>query len=390
MKIVHVIEGLDDSYGGPSKSVPYLAHHCSLHGAEPHLLSTRYANADSNEVIAEKGLPWQVFDTVGPAKVRYSPGLRDRLIEIGDADRGSTIVHVHNLWNYTSYAAFKACQAYDMPLVVSPRGSLFSWSLSQGRWRKKLAWTLFQKRVLNASVLHTTSDQEAHAVANLGVGKRTFCIRNGVELNAGERQGIGAAEAVRTLGLDPGRRHALFMSRLHKKKGLELLFEAWADCPERSDWRLLIAGDTADKSYLTALESQVATLGLTDSVQFIGFADANKKALLFEASAFFVLPSFSENFGIVVAEALVAGLPVITTVGTPWAEIATERAGWYIDIDRRALVGALSEAMRLSPQDHKRMAEAGRRLAERYDWNAIGKEMVGTYRQILAEAKTTD
>lgn len=390
MKIVHVIEGLDDSYGGPSKSVPYMAHYSSLHGAEPHLLSTNYAGADSNEVIAEKGLPWQVFDTVGPPKLRYAPKLRNKLFEIGNADRGSTVVHVHNLWNYTSYAAFKACQAHNMPLVVSPRGSLFSWSLSQGRWRKKIAWTAFQKRILNASVLHTTSNEEAQAVASLGVGKRILCVRNGVELDKDESQGIGTTEAVRMLGLDPRRRHALFMSRLHKKKGLELLLEAWADCTESSDWRLLIAGDTADKIYRTALEAQVASLGLTDSVQFIGFADSSKKELLLAASEFFVLPSFSENFGIVVAEALAAGMPVITTVGTPWAEIATEKAGWYIDVDRRALAAALSEAMRLSPQVRKRLGENGRRLAERYDWNAIGREMVDVYRQILSEAKSTD
>lgn len=389
MKIVHVIEGLDDSYGGPSKSVPYMAYYCSLHGAEPHLLSTNYTGADSNEIIADKGLAWQVFDTAGPAKLRYSVRLRDRLFEIGAADRGSTIVHVHNLWNYTSYAAFKACQAHGMPLVVSPRGSLFTWSLSQGRTRKKMAWTMFQKKVLNASVLHTTSDEEAHAVAKLGVGKRIFRVRNGVELNPGERQGIGAADAVPMLGLDPGRRHALFMSRLHKKKGLELLFEAWADCPARSEWRLLIAGDTTDTGYLKALKSRVATLGLNDSVQFVGFADANKRALLFAASDLFVLPSFSENFGIVVAEALASGVPVITTVGTPWADLATKKAGWYIDIDRQALSGALSEAMRLSPEELKQMGGNGRRLAVRYDWNDIGKEMVGIYQQILAKAKIT-
>jgi glycosyltransferase involved in cell wall biosynthesis len=389
MKIVHVIEGLDDSYGGPSKSVPYLAHYCRLHGAEPQLLSTRYVGADTNSVITEKGLPWEVFDTIGPARLRYSPGLRDRLFEIGAADRGSTIMHVHNLWNYTSYMAFKVCRVHDMPLVVSPRGSLFSWSLAQGRLRKKLAWALFQKGVLNASILHTTSEDEARTMAALGVGKRIVCVRNGVELSPGEDQDIGAADAVRALGLDPGRRNALFMSRLHKKKGLELLFKAWADCPDRANWRLLIAGDTNDTSYLNALKSQVTALGLTDSVLFIGFADADKKALLFAASEFFVLPSFSENFGIAVAEALAGGLAVITTVGTPWADVATEGAGWYIDINHQALAGALSEAMKLSPQDLDRMGEIGRMLAARYDWNDIGKEMVKIYAQILAESKTT-
>jgi glycosyltransferase involved in cell wall biosynthesis len=386
MKIVHVIEGLDDSYGGPAKSVPYLAHHCRSHGVESILLSTRYADVDKNQIIAEKNLPWEVFDTVGPTKLRYSRGLLNRLLKICAADRGETIVHVHNLWNYTAYSAFKACRLYDVPLVISPRGSLFPWSLSQGTFRKKLAWNIFQKRALNTAVVHTTSKDEVRTVSALGVGRRVVCVRNGIELNSRGDQETSLTDAVTALHLDPKRRYALFMSRLHKKKGLELLFEAWADCPDRFDWTLLIAGEAADKKYLGALKSQVSALGLSESVQFVGFADADKKALLFAASHFFVLPSYTENFGIVVAEALSKGLPVITTVGTPWAELVSERAGWYINIDRQQLTSTLSEAMRLPSQELADMGENGRRLASKYDWNDIGVEMVDVYRQILTEA----
>lgn len=389
MKIVHVIEGLDDSYGGPAKSVPYLAHYCRLNGAETHLLSTRYVGPDTNAVITEKILPWEVFDTTGPGRLRYSPGLRNRLIEICAVDRESTIVHVHNLWNYTSYASFKVCHELDIPLVISPRGSLFSWSLSQGRLRKKLAWALFQKRILDGSTIHATSEDEASTIAALGVGKRIVCVRNGVELSQGADHDICAAEAARALGLDPARRYALFLSRLHKKKGLELLFKAWADCPYRAEWQLLIAGETKDNRYLSELKSQVSALGLTDSVLFIGFADGDKKALLFAASELFVLPSFSENFGIAVAEALAGGLAVITTRETPWADVASEGAGWYIEINHRALASALSEALRLSPKDLERMGQIGRRLAARYDWNAIGKEMINVYAQISQVHHTT-
>lgn len=386
MKIVHVIEGLDDSYGGPAKSIPYLAHHCRSYGAEPILLSTRYADADKNQVITKKNLSWENFKTVGPAKLRYSPELLNRLFEICAADRGETIVHVHNLWNYPCYAALKACKLHDVPLVISPRGSLFPWSLSQGRLRKTLAWALFQKRALNAAILHTTSEDEARSVAALGVGKRIFCVRNGVELNARNDQKIEATEAVQALGLNPEHRYALFMSRLHKKKGLELLFEAWAECSDHSDWTLLIAGETADKSYLHSLESQVRSRGISGSVQFIGFADADKKALLFAASQFFILPSYTENFGIVVAEALSMGVPVITTFGTPWAELAEAGAGWYINLDHNELSSAISEAMQLPSQELAEMGKNGRRLALKYDWRDIGAEMVHVYQQILTEA----
>jgi len=147
MKIVHVVEGLDDSYGGPAKSVPFLAHYCRRHGAEPLLLSTRYAGDDSNEVIADKGLRWEVYDTQGPAKLRYSLGLRNRLTELASQADKRTIFHLHNLWNFVSYETYRAARQFGIPLVISPRGSLFPWSLSQGRVRKQLAWQLFQKRL---------------------------------------------------------------------------------------------------------------------------------------------------------------------------------------------------------------------------------------------------
>lgn len=387
MKVVHVVEALDDSYGGPAKSIPYLAHYCRQRGIEPYLLSTRFTCEDANEVIAQKSLPWESFEIIGPTKLRYSPSLRKRLVEICASPHSSTVVHVHNIWNYTSYAAYKVCKDHGVPVIISPRGSLFAWSLAQGALRKSLALALFQKKALNAAYLHTTSKDEARTVSALGFGKKVFCIRNGVELANKRKSNVDPMVAAQRLGLDPTVRYALFMSRIHKKKGLELLLQAWSDCKKRYPWHLLIAGDAEDFSYLRALEAKVSSLDLEDSVSFIGFANAERKRLLFAASSFFVLPSFSENFGIVIAESLAAGLPVITTTGTPWAEIASEDAGWYIDMNHLSLVSALNDAMQSSPRKLERMGENGRRVAARYEWPSICEEMTEMYLRIIDETK---
>lgn len=387
MRIVHVVEGLDDSYGGPAKSVPFLAHYCRNHGAEPLLLSTRYAGCDSNEVIADKGLPWEVYDTRGPAKLRYSPGLRDRLTELASQADGRTIFHLHNLWNLVSYETYRAARQFGVPLVISPRGSLFPWSLSQGRVRKQFAWWLFQKRALKFATVHVTADEEADQVRKMGVGDRITQIRNGIELDAEEGPQVARQDAIAALGLELNRRYALFLSRLHKKKGLDLLFDAWAKCTETAGWKLLIAGDTNDQSYAAELRAQVKSLGIDKNVDFVGFVGAERKAQLFAASELFILPSHTENFGIVVAEALAKGLPVLTTMGTPWRELIEFKSGWYVETHRAAIGSALSEALASSKEELASMGRRGQDLAARYSWGEIGEEMYASYQKVLVASR---
>jgi glycosyltransferase involved in cell wall biosynthesis len=383
MKVIHVVEGLDESYGGPAQSIPFLAHHCMNYGVDSILLSTRYTSSDKNDVISKYNLKWEVFDTIGPEKLRYSPGLACRLDELCSADAGDIVVHVHNLWNYTSYAAYKVCKKYKLPLFISPRGSLFPWSLSQGRIRKKFAWNLFQKKMLLASSIHTTSQDEVEAVSNLHVGNRLICIRNGVELNTDQGLISKNHDIFNKLSLDSSRQYALFMSRLHRKKGLEILLDAWAQCEQRTNWTLLIAGSTTDSKYLKRLELKTKVLKLTDSVKFMGFADSTKKAELFEVANFFVLPSYTENFGIVIAEALTKSLPVITTTGTPWAELNSNSAGWHINLDVTELSNTLDAAMSLSAPELEQMGRNAFQLATNYSWDKIGLEMVDAYQRAL-------
>jgi glycosyltransferase involved in cell wall biosynthesis len=196
-------------------------------------------------------------------------------------------------------------------------------------------------------------------------------------------------------------RQVLYLGRLHPLKGLELLIEAWGEvggthtgwleaCPTGEDdrlkacptgWELVIAGPD-EQGTRTRLEAQARALGLAN-VTFPGPLYGEEKAKALAEADLFVLPSRTENFGIAVAEALGAGLPVITTKGTPWSEIAGS-CGWWVDVNADAIAKALADAMRLSDEERAAMGTRGRELvAAKYQWETVGRAMVGVYQSLV-------
>ncbi len=149
----------------------------------------------------------------------------------------------------------------------------------------------------------------------------------------------------------------MYLGRNHLLKGLDLLTEAW-ERVKRDGWRLKLVGP-----------------GLPG-----GLVEGEEKWRVLRAADVFVLPTRSENFGIVVAEALAAGVPVITTKGAPWAELVSENCGWWVEVGVEPRAEALREAMGLTDEERRAMGENGRRLVERkYKWEAVGARMVEVY-----------
>jgi glycosyltransferase involved in cell wall biosynthesis len=178
----------------------------------------------------------------------------------------------------------------------------------------------------------------------------------------------------------------LFLSRIHEKKGLLNLVEAWARVQPRN-WELIIAGPN-EKGYQGTIEKRIQDLKLTDTVSFLGEVVGYSKWELYRQADVFVLPTLSENFGIVVAEALACATPVITTKGAPWSELDTHRCGWWIEIGVTPLVETLQEAMLLSDEQRKEMGQRGRMLIEsKYTWQQTTKQMLEVYRWVLDGGK---
>jgi glycosyltransferase involved in cell wall biosynthesis len=283
--------------------------------------------------------------------------------------QGPAVVHAHGIWTGGALAAGRLAARCGCPLVVSPHGMLEPWALNHRRYKKALPWMLWERRTLmNATLLQAMSEQEAEGFAIQG-------LYNPVAIHG---IGLDLANVLPRAAAANGPRTCLFLSRIHPKKGLPMLLQAWA-LLKPSGWRLVIAGPD-EGGHMTALQELSQRLGLTTAVDFVGPVYGNEKWRMLAAADLFVLPSHSENFGIVVAEAMAAGVPVLTTTGTPWRVLREERAGWWVAPTEEAIGGALSEALALSSQEMLSMGQRAAFIArERFNWPAIAGAMRSAY-----------
>ncbi len=290
------------------------------------------------------------------------------------------LVHNHGLWLYPSWAAFQWSQRHHIPRVVSPHGMLEPWAMSHKAWKKRLAWNLYQRRDLeSAAVLHATAEQEAESFRQLGLRPPIAIIPNGTDL-----------PEWRDLAYPKGTpRKMLFLSRIHQKKGLLELVQAW-QIVKPTGWKMIIAGPD-EGGHQKIVEAAIQQAGLQDAFTFTGSVYGDEKEALYRSAEVFVLPTFSENFGLVVAEALACGVPVITTKGAPWQGLHTHRCGWWIDIGVEPLVAALREATTLPPNALRDMGQRGRVYVEQnFGWPGIAEQMLSVYRWVLGRGERPD
>jgi glycosyltransferase involved in cell wall biosynthesis len=479
MKILHVVALIHASTGGPAVSVTRLASEQAKLGHEVTLACLDYphlgpqVSAPGVRVVSVKG---NVFAVRGRG---WCPEFRRVLMkEAAKAD----VVHNHGLWMWPNAYARQAAVAADKPLVISPRGMLEAWSVGRSKLRKAVAWRLFEKKNLqSAAMFHATAEPEAQSIRHTAHGRRKNGHEEAQEENQPRGQGTGDRSQMisreepesRVRGTEPeiaprqmaprqpqedlklqtatgvpvvvaangvdlpdlarrpgrealeekfpelkGMRWVVFISRLHPKKGVDVLLRAWArqkevtraeawgdgpkanvcrepetavavvDSARRSrgqtkDLPILILAGSDLIGYRKDVEKMVRELGLEESVVITGEVQGEMKDALLANAEVFVLPSYSENFGIVVAEALSWARPVITTTGTPWKEVAEVGAGWWVAPEEEPLAGALAEALGKGQEELEAMGAKGRALVERsYTWAAPARGLVEAYREV--------
>ena len=412
MKVLHVISSLRRSGGGPARSAQGLVAGLNAAGVEAWLLSLKHGDEPWVEGV-QRFVNGEPFENVAE---RIKPD----------------IVHLHGLWNWNLHRCAVICRRWRTPYVIAPRGMLEPWSLRQKWLKKRIARWLYQDRDLKcAAALHATADSEAEQFRRLGFRNPVIVSPNGVNVprNSSEFR-VQSSELKgndsRVEHVECKERRVLFVSRMHPKKGVIELVEAWSslrkevkDIGEGEEkWVCELVYTTnsdVEREYEANVKARILELGMsyqdTDGTihsspasspsptpDFIltGALDDEKKWDAYAKADLFVLPTYSENFGIVVAEALWAGLPVITTKGTPWSELEgdqsinppthqltnspTSKCGWWIDIGVDALVKALAEAIALTDEERHEMGMRGRKLVEKkYTWNAVVKEMIEGY-----------
>lgn len=389
MKVIHVIENIDNSYGGPAKSVPFLIKYLNKINVENKIISIALKENEINDICQENKIETISSQYNGPKFLKFSTKFCKI---ITDQITDETLLHTQSLWNYPPFCAFKLSKKYNLPLVMSIRGNLYGWNLNKSKWKKDLALNFFQMKMFKeASCLHATEENEVKAIRNLGIKTPVALISNGIEIDEFEKL-PSKKEAIINLELDVTKRYILFMSRIDSKKGLEYLVNNFIKLENSfSEWELLIAGPVYDQKYFNKINVVIANANIKKKVHYCGMVSGQKRLDLFAASELFILPAHTENFGMVIGEAMAAKLPVITTTGTPWKVLNDKKAGWWVKLNNENIFEALEKAMDSSSQELLKMGEQGYEIIKKdFTWEEVATKMELVYSWLLHKTEKPD
>jgi len=378
---LQVLSHVDPEFGGIATSVPELSRATEAQGGPVCPIagfSDPLERASKEERVRAKHYSANRF------RWMLDHNLRRQFRETIRAAQG---VHIHGVWEPHCAVAAAAARVCKRPYVISAHGMLDQWALRQKRVKKALYAALVEARNLQrASCLRALTADEVHDYRRVGLTNPIAIVPNGIDVPPG----VTGDLFWETYPHLAGRRIVLFMGRIHKKKGLELLLHAWARVPQKSDdVHLVIAGPDFDGS-LSTLQHTVEKLGLQQSVTFAGMLKGEQKWSALRAASVFVLPSHSEGFSVAVLEALSMGVPVIVTEQCHIPEVAQCHCGWTIQPEAEQVEQALTEFLQLPPEEAVRMGERGRDLIEnRFRWSVVGKQMADVYNWLQGGSKPT-
>lgn len=386
---VHTVASIGEWAGGPSRTVTNLCSSLAKCGCKVDL-TVGFDPARDGVLIkpSEEQVRLQMILARSIGRLKLFPGFgheAETLARKASKGGASALIHDHGIWGLTNIAAAKAARRAAVPYVLHPRGMLEPYALKYKGHKKRLAWHLYQERIIASSaVLIATSDQERDNIKCLFPNLAVAVIPNGVPFPI-----VVSDRAQRPLSV---RRNLLFLSRVHPKKNILGLVRAWREVclePSRANWVLQIAGPD-ELDHQREVKELVHSLGLDARVEFLGMVSEADKGALLNAADLFVLPSFSENFGIAVAEALAHGLPVVATHGTPWGGLVDRGCGWWVEPSPDALAQAMAAGVDMTPADRQAMGQRGREYAHtEFSWDRIGLDTMRLYEWVLGQGGAT-
>jgi len=385
MRVLHVITGLWKDTGGPSEVIPAICTAMTDMGVDVSLATLAGDSATAVDDAAAHGVRVLKFPPTFRHTIWYSGELHRQIQHLAcDHD----IVHIHGIWQFPDWAAAAAARRAGVPYVITPHGSLQPARLRKSSLKKRVSAVLADRAMLNqASCLHATAADESDAFRRYGYRGPIAMIPNGitqpVPIGSDHRERLVAAfrgEFPET----KGRRLLLFLSRIEPIKGVTTLARAWAECARQfPDWHLVVVGPD-ERSHLQDVLTILRDGGVLDRTTITGPLYGDRKTAAYLASELFVLPTISENFGLVIGEALAHRLPVITTTGAPWSGIIDHDCGWWITPSQDALAGTLREALPLTRAELVAKGDRGAAwIAADFTWTSESRLLLQTYEWLL-------
>lgn len=357
--IHHILEDYSTLSGGLRTVVADLDLWLTQESLVSKIITTK-AEASDSVLVTKRELPKGVWC--------YSRELKSMLSQVN-----SGIFHIHGIWMYPQYIASKIAFEKDIPYIITPHGMLEPWLWSKGRVKKELYFNfLLKKYFLNANILHAITHDEKENLFALSGHKNIEVIPNSISYTEIESYQIER---------NPVEKYILFLGRLHPKKGIDLLINAFATLNAK-DIKLKIAGPINE--YKIELEQLINSLNITHQVEFVGMVSGREKYQLYKDAWVMVTPSFSEVVGMVNLEAGILETPVITTYQTGLYKEWNENGGVLINPDVEEVKRALSASLEWSESERD---ERGRKLkqfiVENYSWEINIHKWLELYNGLL-------
>lgn len=369
MKILHLSNVIGEKNGGGvHEVVANLYKYQKSLGHEPHIWYPGSVE-DSNSIRLDNNI--KGLETFGNSKY----GLIKSLIKPLDKSIDSfDIIHQHGVWMPMSLLSLRIKNSKNIPFIIQPHGYLEPFRLNQKRFKKKIAFSLYENRnVKSSKVILACSEDEGIKLKHMFPKNHVALVRNGISDEFLSAPNLSDNNIKKNI--------LLYLSQIIPLKGLDRLINIIYELKDDlfANWELHIAGYNAEK-YGESLKKKVNNLGLNNFIKFIGPKLGKEKLYVFDNSKAFILPTFNENFGIVVAEALSRGIPVLTTKGTPWSDLDKYECGYWVDNDNESIKQGLIKLLSSSNNQLSQMGNRGRKLiTEKYLWSSSAKKTIDLY-----------
>jgi glycosyltransferase involved in cell wall biosynthesis len=387
LRVLHVIPSVSERHGGPSYAVRAIVRALTERGVDV-LIATTDADGNGSRLNVALGSP---VVRNGLTYIFFRRDLRLYNVSTGlwrwvDANiRAFDLVHIHALFSFSSTVAARAARKHAIPYIIRPLGVLNRWGMeNRRRFVKGLSFRLIENPILkNSAAIHYTSRAEQHEaeICDPRIASHPSAI---IPLPVVAPANVSADTFVQRFPAAQGKQLILYLSRIHPKKGVELLLQAFSSIASSELSALLVLAGEGPAEYISMLRQQVSHLDLSDRVIWPGFLAGDDKAAAFAAASVFVLPSFSENFGVAAAEALAAGVPTVITEDVAIAEYVRQpNAALIVQATVDAVRNGIAELL-TSPEKRREISLNGRRVAAlRFSPDAVSTAIIQLYHQVL-------